>query len=88
MYRGVWVGTEVEVKHVKNTKHQVSSDSHGNGSTNSQHGSPTEYCANYGRFISEKLYLPGLELIKGRSLEELLFNDDESSNTFTIQSCS
>ena len=38
-------------------------------------------------YLKNSIYLVS-ELIKGRSLEELLFNDDESSNTFTIQSCS
>ena len=83
MYRGVWVGTEVAVKHVKNTKHQVSSDSHGNGSTNSRHIVQIMAVS----YLKNSIYLVS-ELIKGRSLEELPFNDDESSNTFTIQSCS
>ena len=38
-------------------------------------------------YLKNSIYLVS-ELIKGWSLEELLFNDDESSNTFTIQSCS
>ena len=38
-------------------------------------------------YLKNSIYLVS-ELIKGRSLEELPFNDDESSNTFTIQSCS
>ena len=60
MYRGVWVGTEVAVKHVKNTKHQVSSDSHGNGSTNSQHIVQIMAVS-----YLEKLHLPGLGTYQG-----------------------
>ena len=37
-------------------------------------------------YLKNPIYLVS-ELIKGLSLEELLFNDDETSNTFTIQSC-
>ncbi|XP_020608738.1 dual specificity protein kinase shkC-like [Orbicella faveolata] len=37
-------------------------------------------------YLKNSIYLVS-ELIKGRNLEELLFSDDENSETFSIQSC-
>ena len=87
VFTGVWAGTEVAVKHVKirnakclqtvmETEVRIHSMVH----------QPNIVQIMAISYLKNPIYLVS-ELIKGRSLEELLFNDDETSNTFTIQSC-
>ena len=87
VFTGVWAGTEVAAKHVKirnakclqtvmETEVRIHSMVH----------QPNIVQIMAISYLKNPIYLVS-ELIKGRSLEELLFNDDETSNTFKIQSC-
>lgn len=87
VYKGVWAGTEVAVKHVKirNAKRlQLVMETEVRIHSMVRHPNIVQIMAI--SYLKNSIYLVS-ELIKGRNLEELLFNDDENSDAFTIQRC-
>ena len=87
VYKGVWAGTEVAVKHVKirNAKRlQTVVETEVRIHSMIRHPNIVQIMAI--SYLKNSIYLVS-ELINGRNLEELLFNDDENSDIFTLQSC-
>ncbi|XP_022807184.1 cyclin-dependent kinase 1-like [Stylophora pistillata] len=87
VYKGVWAGTEVAVKLVKirNAKGlQRVVETEVRIHSMIRHPNNVQIMAI--SYLKNSIYLVS-ELINGRNLEELLFNDDENSDNFTLQSC-
>ena len=88
VYKGVWAGTNVAVKHVK-IRHAKRIQSVVEREVRlhrmARHPNIVQIMAI--SFLKNSIYIVS-ELIGGHNLEELLFSDDdESSTTFTLQSC-
>ena len=87
VYKGVWAGTEVAVKHVKiPNARRLRSVMETEVRLHSMVRHPNIIQLMAISYLKNSIYLVS-ELIKGRNLEELLFSDDENSETFSIQSC-
>ena len=88
VYKGLWAGTDVAVKHIKvrNAKRlQASVESEIKVHSLVRHPNIVQIMAI--SFLKNAIYLVS-ELIKGPNLDDLLFSSDDKNDThFTIQSC-
>lgn len=87
VYKGLWAGTDVGVKHIKvrnATRLQASVESEIKVHSLVRHPNIVQIRAI--SFLKNAIYLVS-ELIKGPNLDDLLFSDDKNDTHFTTQCC-